>query len=164
MMNVMRITTMKPIEKIMVAVDFSEYSLPAVKYAADLARDLKAELLLVNVINQRDVDMTKKLAEQVPAFSFENYLEDTRMDRENRLSQMITAVDCENMPVKTSIRIGVPFEELLAVIEAKKPDLLVMATKGRSNLIDTIVGSCAQKMFRRSPIPVLSIRGEEKID
>jgi nucleotide-binding universal stress UspA family protein len=71
---------------------------------------------------------------------------------------MIAAADCANMPVKTSIRIGVPFEELLAVIEAKKPDLLVMATKGRSNLADTIVGSCAQKMFRRSPIPVMSIR------
>ena len=28
-------------------------------------------------INQRDVDMTKKVAEQVPAFSFENYLDET---------------------------------------------------------------------------------------
>ena len=155
----MRITTMKPINKIMVAVDFSEYSLPAVKYAADLARDLKAELLLVNVINQRDVDMTKKVAEQVPAFSFESYLDETRMDREDRFNQMITAADCGNIPVKTNIRIGVPYGELLAVIEAKKPDLLVMATKGRSNLMDAIIGSCAHKMFRRSPIPVLSIRG-----
>ena len=155
---------MKPIEKIMVAVDFSDYSLPAVKYAGDLARDLKAELLLVNVINQRDVNMMKKVAVEVRTFSVENYLEETRQDRKSHFDELITAADCANMPVKTSIRIGVPYEELLAVIETKKPDLLVMATKGRSNLVDAIIGSCAQKMFRRSPIPVLSIRGDEKTE
>jgi nucleotide-binding universal stress UspA family protein len=64
------------------------------------------------------------------------------------------------MPVKTSIRIGVPFQELLSVIEAKRPDLLLMAIKGRSNLVDVLVGSCARKLFRHSPIPVLSIRGD----
>jgi nucleotide-binding universal stress UspA family protein len=94
----------------------------------------------------------------------ENYMEETRQDREAHFDKLIKAADCANMPVKTSIRIGVPYEELLAVIEAKKPDLLVMATKGRSNLVDAIIGSCAQKMFRRSPIPVLSIRGDEKDD
>ena len=149
---------MKPIKKILVAVDFSDYSLPAVKYAADLARDLDAQLLMVNVINQRDVNMMKKVAVEVPAFSFEDYLEETRQDRQAEFDKLVTAADCANMPVKTSIRIGVPYEELLAFIKAKKPDLLIMATKGRSNLVDTIVGSCAQKMFRRSPIPVLSIR------
>jgi nucleotide-binding universal stress UspA family protein len=161
MMNAMRKTTMKPIHKIMVAVDFSKYSLPAVRYAAGLARDLKAELLLVNVINQRDVDMTKKVAEQVPAFSFENYLEETRKDREDRFQQLINEAACEDLPIKTSIRIGVPYEELLLVIESKKPDLLVMATQGRSNLVNTIIGSCAQKMFRRCPIPLTTIRGDD---
>jgi nucleotide-binding universal stress UspA family protein len=154
---------MKTIDKIMVAVDFSEYSLPAVQYAAGLAREVGAELLLANVINQRDVDMLKKIANEVPAFSFENHLEETRHDREAHFENLIAAA-CGNLPVKTSIRIGVPYQELLAVIAAKKPDLLVMAVKGRSNLVDTIVGSCARKMFRHCPIPLLSIREEDRED
>ena len=40
------------IKKIMVAVDFSEYSPKIVDYAARLAEDLGAELIFVNVINQ----------------------------------------------------------------------------------------------------------------
>jgi nucleotide-binding universal stress UspA family protein len=153
---------MKTINTIMVAVDFSEYSLPAVQYAAGLARDVGAELRLVNVINQRDVNMIKKVAHAVPTFSFDNYLEETRHDREDHFEKLIAAAACESLPVKTSIRIGVPYQELLAVIESKKPDLLVMAAKGRSNLVDTILGSCAQKMFRHCPIPLLSIRGDRR--
>ena len=155
---------MQTLNKIMVAVDFSDYSLPAVRYAARLAEDVGAELLLANVINQRDLDMMKKVADQAPAFSFDTYLEQMQADREEGFQQLIKAAGFDRTAVKTIIRLGVPYQELLNVIEAKKPDILVMATKGRSNLMDTILGSCAQKMFRRSPIPVLSLRGEGHVD
>ena len=151
---------MKTVNKIMVAVDFSKYSPASVKYAAHLAEDVGAELLLVNVIHQRDIHMMKKIANEAPAFSFEAYLAEMRKDREEGFQQLIKDVGCEGAVAKTIIRIGIPYQELLNVIEAKKPDLLIMAIKGRSNLVDTIVGSCAHKMFRRSPIPVLSIRGD----
>jgi len=154
---------MKTLNKIMVAVDFSDYSLSAVHYAAHLAEDAGAALLLVNVINQRDLNMMKKVANEVPAFSFENYLEEMRKDREEGLQQMLKEAVRDRTVAKTIIRIGIPYQELLNVIEDKKPDLLIMATKGRSNLVDTIIGSCAQKMFRRSPIPVLSIRSDAAV-
>jgi nucleotide-binding universal stress UspA family protein len=154
---------MKTINKIMVAVDFSDYSPVAVKYAARLAEDVGADLLLVNVINQRDVDMLKRVAREAPAFSLETHLEEMRKDREEGFQKLIGFASGNQGTVKTMIRIGVPYQELLEVIESRRPDLLVMAIKGRSNLMDAIVGSCAHKMFRRSPIPVLSIRGEGDI-
>jgi nucleotide-binding universal stress UspA family protein len=46
----------------------------------------------------------------------------------------------------------------LQEIEEKNPDLLIMGAKGRSNVADMILGSCAQRMFRHCPIPLLSIR------
>jgi len=52
MLNIRR--KMKVYKKIMVACDLSEYSFQAIKHAAELAESLKAELIIVNVINQRD--------------------------------------------------------------------------------------------------------------
>jgi nucleotide-binding universal stress UspA family protein len=151
---------MQTINNIAVAVDFSEYSTAAVQFAARLARDVGAAVRLVNVINQRDVDRLKKVADQVPAFDLKTYLEQMRQDREERFQQLVQSAGIEIPGLKTSIRIGVPHQELLAVIAAKRPDLLVMAVKGRTNLVDTIVGGCARRMFRRCPIPLLSIRGD----
>jgi len=151
---------MKMVNSIMVAVDFSDYTLPAVRYAARLAEDVGADLMLVNVINQRDVDMLKRVAVEAPNFSFESYLKEMRKDREEQFRELIKNACCREETVKTKLRIGVPFEELLQVIETHKPDLLVMGVKGHSNLVGTIVGSCAQKLFRRCPIPLLCIRGD----
>jgi nucleotide-binding universal stress UspA family protein len=152
---------MKPIRKIMVAIDFSVYSLPSLQYAAKLATGLKAELLLVNVTNERDLFVVRKVTNEFSGFLYEKYVEQNHKDRQNQLNNLINAAGCEEVPVKTVFRVGVPFEELLNTIEEETPDLLVMATKGRSNLTDTIIGSCAQKMFRRCPIPLLTIRGED---
>jgi len=149
---------MKVVNKIIVAVDFSDHSLTAVKYAANLATDLGAKLHLVNVINQRDEYMTRKIAAQFPGFSVERYLKETRQKREKSFRTFIDASHCDAIVVETNIRRGVPWQEVIEEIEEQKADLLVMAPKGRSNLMDTLIGSCAKKLFRNCPIPILSIR------
>ena len=148
---------MKMISKIMVAIDFSDFSRMSLQYATDLAKEAEAELLLVNVINQRDVNIMKKAGEQLSGFSAEDHLELTIADRKARFEDLLAQVGAEKVPNTVRISTGVPHEELLKTIREQDPNLLVMATKGRSNLMDTIVGSCARKLFRHSPIPVLSL-------
>ena len=150
---------MKAVNKIMVAIDFSDYSLPAAQYASDLAKDVSASLLLTNVLNQKNIDMMNKVALKVPGFSIKNYIDEYIVERINRLDDYVKKIDTGNLDVEVNVCVGVPYSALLEEIEEKKPDLLIMGIKGRSNIFDTIVGSCAQKMFRRCPIPLLSIRG-----
>ncbi|MFH1981836.1 MAG: universal stress protein [Pseudomonadota bacterium] len=154
---------MKTIGKIMVAVDFSDYSVPAVRYAAQLAKEVAADLFLVNVFNQRDVLMMEKVAAAAPGFSVEHHLEETLRERRDHLNQILDSTGARGIKgtVETMVRVGVPYEELLRAITEKNPDLLVMAAKGRSNLADAIVGSCAHKMFRRCPIPLLLLRDKK---
>lgn len=146
----------------MVAIDFSDDSFAAAQYATRLATDMDAKLVLINVINQRDVDMMEIAVKRVAAFSVKKYVDENTKNRKERLEDLVKKFNHSNtLDVNTGVRIGVPYQELLLEIKEKKPDLLIMGTKGRSNLVDTIIGSCAQKMFRRCPIPLLSIRGNQ---
>ncbi len=152
---------MKTINKIMVGIDFSDDSVAAAQYAAKLADDVSATLLLTNIFNQRDIDMMNVVATRVGEFTVEKYVKENIEEREESLEAIAAKINTQKLDIETSVRIEVPYEGLLQEIAEKKPDLLVMGTKGRSNLVGAIIGSCAQKMFRRCPIPLLSIRKEK---
>ena len=152
---------MTTINTIMAAVDFSENSIRAAKYAARMAKDLNAKLVLTNIYNQRDVDLMNQVAMRVPDFDVNKHLDEHLKERKDRLKIFKKELADDALEVKTSLRVGVPYEALLEEIDKQKPDLLVMGVKGRSNVVDMIVGSCAQKMFRRCPIPLLTVRMDE---
>lgn len=152
---------MPTINTIMVAIDFSKYSLPTAEYASQLARELEANLLFVNVINQRDIDALQSIRATYATFEADQFITEKLRERHKALDELIQ--QCHAYPATTGaiVRIGVPYVQLLEVIDEETPDLLVMATKGRSDLVDVVMGSCARSMYRRSPIPLLSIRGDK---
>lgn len=152
---------MSTIHTIMAALDLSRYAMPTAQYATQLARDLQTDLLFVNVINQRDIDAVQSIATTYDSFPFDQFVNDRKQERHGRLNEMVAACHADPTRVRTIVRIGVPFQQLLAVIDEERPDLLIMATKGRSDMVDVVMGSCARSMYRRSPIPLLSIRGDK---
>ncbi len=143
--------------KIMAAVDLSNYSAASVRYSVELAEKLDAELLLINVINQRDLDMVQRTMLGYEAFSFPNYLSEQEQDRETKMKDLFMAVSPGRVRCRYIVKNGIPYLELLAAIEEEKPNLIVVGIKGRSNLADVVVGSTARKMYRRSPVPLLTI-------
>ncbi len=62
------------------------------------------------------------------------------------------------IPYAIRVRVGWPPQGILAEIEEGGHDLVVMATHGRTGLSRAVAGSVAERVLRRSPVPVLTIR------
>jgi nucleotide-binding universal stress UspA family protein len=149
---------MKKISKIMVACDFSEYSKQSLKYAAELAEDLKAGIIITHVINERDVNSIRMAAMYNGNISEDKFIQDKMESRLTRIDELIEEISAGHLPVKKVIKVGIPFRELIQTVRDEGADLVVMGPKGRSNIEDILFGSTAEKMFRHCPVPLLSIR------
>ena len=152
---------MSKIKKIMVAVDFSEHSQKIVDYACRLAEDLGAELIFVNVINQRDIDMIKKVEMHTDKMSAKDYINGLIDDRNAEMQRLLKDTNCTQIPNQFIIKKGVPFMEFVDAAQEERVDTVVMGTKGRGNISGILFGSQAEKMFRHCPVPLLSIREKD---
>lgn len=161
---------MKSISKIMVGCDLSTYSKVTLEYAAEFADKLKAELLIVNVINKKELDTILKVAEgqfnrnieKYIAQNAEDYVQRSERERSMQLEELIDEIGCSHLTIKKIFRVGVPFQELIKAIKEEGVDMMIMGQKGRSDLADVIFGSNAEKVFRHCPVPLLSVRLQEK--
>ncbi len=157
---------MKNIKKILVGVDFSSYSKDTLAYAASLAEKFKAVLIIVNVINKRELDTILKVAEgqfdrtieKYVEKSVEDYVKRVQEDRTRQMEKLIDEIGCSELTIRKVFRVGVPFRELISAITDEGADLMVMGQKGRSDFADALFGSNAEKVFRRCPVPLLSVR------
>ena len=154
---------MTEIQKVMACVDFSDYSKMTIEKAVEVVKGLPAEIILLNVINNRDLDAIRVVSPYFPgSFTVESFVEKTSTERRGKIREMIDQFfPDEKQRMRILIQVGVPYEAILKAIDEEKVDLVVLASKGRSNLIGTLHGSNAEKVFRHSPVPVLSVRSRE---
>ena len=144
--------------KIMVAVVFTEYSAELLGYAAGIADSIGAEMIVVNIINSKDVEAVGTIAAMGYELDSGNYVSGIEEERRLALEQMLEKISFPAERIRSVFKVGHPVEELLRIAVKENVNLIVMGIKGRSDLEQMLVGSVAEKVFRRSPIPILSYR------
>jgi len=159
---------MNKIKNFLACVDFSDYSLMTLEYAVELAKGSETQIVVFNVINQNDINRIEMAGGYFPGYfadtiTAEGYLREQKKDRHEKMEAIIKenfSDDKSRMSIK--IDVGIPFESILKAVETEDIDLIVMANKGRGNISRVLFGSAAEKVFRHSPVPVVSVRDKNK--
>jgi nucleotide-binding universal stress UspA family protein len=144
------------IEKILCPVDFFRASLQAADYATTLAASYDAKLHLLHVVSPIVYS-----AEQY-ALNLSEIIDALEKQSAREMRKHAQKARKAGVSIETSIRTGDAQKEILSTIEATKPDLLVMGTHGRRGLEQWFLGSVTESLLRRSPIPMLTLRGYKK--
>lgn len=149
---------MADFKTLLVAVAFSPYSEGIMGYAAQLANRLDAQIIVASIINQRDVAAVRRVADMGYDVDGPDYIAGIKDERSAALAKLFSKSSISPQKIKTVFKVGNPIEELLKIIVAEEVDMVIMGVKGRSDLEYALVGSVAEKMFRRSPVTVVSYR------
>jgi len=139
---------------ILVPTDFSEFSDAALRYALDIAAQYDATVYLLHVLGDKvysDHTITEEAAESL----VEKRVETAR----NLLKrQSDKAPRADNVRIEEIVRTGLDYEEILREQEKLGPDLIVIASHGRTGLLNLLMGSVAEKVAREAKCPVLLVR------
>jgi nucleotide-binding universal stress UspA family protein len=146
--------TMIQLKRILLPTDFSDFSAEATKYACAFAEQFNAELHVLHTLDFHVVS--------APNFgmglALPSYVEESKRAAEKAL---LDIPDVEWAKDKTVVRTavsGTPFLEIIRYAKENEIDLIVMGTHGHSGLVHVMLGSVAERVVRKSPCPVLTVR------
>jgi universal stress protein A len=142
------------IKKVLVPIDFSDYSKSALKYAVNFAKSFNAEIILVYVVEPVIYPPDFSMG-QIAMPSINAEWDDRAKDELQKLAKNdITGAG----KVKTVIKTGKPFVEIIETAKEENVDLIIIATHGHSGVEHILFGSTAEKVVRKAPCPVLTLR------
>lgn len=147
------------LKQILYPTDFSELSLKALCYAAGFARSFNAQLHCIHVIDEAYQYWGGLSPESVPVMPPMEELD--RIGRQQLAAFADRHLQDLQPPAVQEVLYGRPFLEITQYAQDHKIDLIVIATHGRAGLSHALLGSTAEKVVRKAPCPVLTVRDPE---
>ncbi len=144
-------------KKILVPIAFSQYSRGILEFASELAKPLGAELLVVNIINERDLEAVERISSFGYKVDGDQYVQTIQKERLAELEKLLSNIDIPDEKVNFEFLAGDPSNELLKLVVTQEIDMVVMGIKTR-DIRHIFAGSVAERMFRKSPITIVSYR------
>ncbi len=146
------------LHRILVPTDFSKSSANALTYGVAFASRFGAELHLLHVVQDLALFIPEAVMVSPPMMPpVEQFVSAARVALD-RAVQELAVPDVRVIP---EVAEGTPFEEIVRFARDKDIDLIVMGTHGHTGLAHLLMGSVAEKVVRRAPCPVLTVRHPE---
>ena len=145
------------LKKILVPIDFSEFSKNALKYAVPFAKQFNAEIVLLYVVEPTIYPADFSFGQ----IGLPGIEEEMRKRGTEELRKLATSEIQDIVKSRTRVETGKAFTEINRVAKEESADLIIIATHGHTGIEHAIFGSTAEKVVRKAPCPVLSIRTPE---
>jgi universal stress protein A len=147
---------MSRIRRIMFASDFSAASRPAFVKAVEMARALRAELVLTHafamVLPVEGMYMTP--------VTWDTVEREARAGTQKELDRLRRAAQKAGVRATTVVVEGFAADQIVRVAKARRVGLIVMGTHGRTGLSKIVMGSVATRVIASAPCPVMTVRGK----
>jgi universal stress protein A len=142
-------------KRILVPIDFSEYSAHALDFAVAFANKLDATIHLIHAISVPAIGIPELGAAWSPTM-----IEDLVQAGKKAMTKLADERRKVAKIGEAVVRLGDPRDLILQAVDDLKIDMIVMGTHGRRGIKRALLGSVAEAVVRASPCPVLTIRGE----
>jgi nucleotide-binding universal stress UspA family protein len=147
---------MKRIRRILHPTDFSSASRPAFERALGMARDSRAELLILHVL----APVIPVMGEgYIPPQTYEAIDTAARKSAHKKLDALAARARNAGVRARPLLLEGTAHERIVSAAKAQRVDLIVMGTHGRSGLARLFIGSVASRVVSAAPCPVMTVRG-----
>jgi nucleotide-binding universal stress UspA family protein len=144
------------IDRVLAPVDLSDQSELVLHHAAALAESYAAPLDLLHVVEEAAYPNVYGVDSLTP--SLPNVQDRAR----EALETLAAELDLRTDPVNVHVLAGNAARDIVEFAEDNAADLIVMATHGRTGLERFLIGSVAEKVVRRAPCPVFTLKSFEK--
>ncbi|HEX3997705.1 MAG TPA: universal stress protein [Pirellulales bacterium] len=148
------------IKRVLVPTDFSEPSEVALHYGKAFSETFGARLHLVHVLDENALVYPWATPEG-ETFAMGTARADIENAVRNRLEHVLTDAERQKYSAEIVTLVGSPFLEIVTYAKSQEIDLIVMGTHGRGPIAHMLMGSVAEKVVRKAPCPVLTVRHPE---
>jgi nucleotide-binding universal stress UspA family protein len=138
-------------KRLLVAHDFSDRSASAIEVASDWAQAFDGEITLLHVVEP--VVYPEFYAISAPSDDVMTRLRDRATEVLDNAAREILG----NQPVSTVVLIGRAADTIIAEAQPESFDLVIMGTRGLTGLEQLVLGSVAEAVLRRCPVPLLTV-------
>jgi nucleotide-binding universal stress UspA family protein len=142
------------LKRILVPTDFSDSANHALTYGISFAREYKAELILLHVVETLSVGYAGDLF-PVP---MAEVLEEIAGYAETELAKLVVLAKERGVEARKVVVQGKPPAEIIQYARANSIDMIVVGTHGRGVLDHALFGSTTERVVRKAPCPVLTCR------
>ena len=147
------------ISKILVPSDGSKTAQRAAGYAVDLAKQLKASIIILSVIDKRSFTAQTVPASETARHTIEPIEDYLREAAEGYAGEIKKLCDKSGVASKVSIKMGHPVEEIVKEAKRSKANFIVMGSHGRSALSAAVLGSVSYGVIHNdASVPILIVR------